>query len=1090
MQHIVHIFIGEELVTFRDKFSEIFRQLHPDFEASLFTAISLTTDGEGKFILSPDEKGDSFDGVSIDKQGRQTGLFNFFESLYGRKVTVAHPGNQSMVVMIWAKLYTDKVIDIIRELVSAIGRCESNFHVEIAGFTHDAVSCFIPDPLERQAPDVYRSSFDENIRALRKIRPAISALRLVANKNMNNVSLDLNEDSMARICAEFAAIMCEHYLSIHHTVIDSEEYPFETFGVSSIIFDLEYYKTYIRNKILIDRILQQGIRPNGESPVFNINSLAQKTNPILKSTVDSIHSCYNTTVANATAQLALSGGTTPSDIVGAIDAPIKGLIAQLKSDINGLLTSGKISIFESEALLSLILGDDCTMFDSSSVDADEIIIDDIIDESADFFISLDINKEKLKDVSQKEIKRIRHCMRNIAVANRHRQQQLAALNIQRKDASGSNTHIEGNEYRFGGIGYKLDLNIDTEPLEQTYEPHEVRTENVDLRGLFAPIRNQGKQGSCASFAVSSVIEALRRDHQRYSPAYLYWNARERAGKTSADSGASLYDVIKATTEKGICIESLMPYNQDIFAVAPSEEAKDSARNCKVIEAKTVNTTLSDIKSALEDGYPVLVASRIFDSFSETQSGFIKHPSGKELSSGDRKDGHGNHAMVVCGFSDKEKIFVVRNSWGTDFGDKGYCYIPYTYAQKYFLQACIITKVTDSGQSERNMPGKQTINFNLNDSNIQAAILQNLIVEDNHELEELAVKSAGLRSDWAQNIATLGNVNNQAELVAAARRALDEQIFEENCIISDLQSSMNDKISAFKKSYIIQLIKLGSLTLVSWVLLYFFYRQKWSWFISGVLTLLFIGLFTAYEYNWRKYCQDLRDEIQLHADKISEIQAKKTGLGIRGHIHGTILKEAENYRIWLQSQTQKLHNFNDSVLKLFKSVNKELGEMTPEVPYPFRAVLTNDRLDKYYDRYKDKMLDSIMWAPIFAGYETGNYLSLIIKENSDLNNAVIRGLRNFTMKHYVTLENRDKWPFLPDTANISEIIPDLDNRAIPFCPYNPQGFNALENYIFIHDITPRDMNPIRPYFSQAPLAISGSNPYSISILNIVRYNLPN
>jgi len=100
-------------------------------------------------------------------------------------------------------------------------------------------------------------------------------------------------------------------------------------------------------------------------------------------------------------------------------------------------------------------------------------------------------------------------------------------------------------YRFDDIDYKLDLTIDDEPLEQTYEAHDVSQDSVDLRSIFAPIRNQGQQGSCASFAVASVIEALRKDSNRYSPAFLYWNARAATNSCDTDDGASLYGVIKA-----------------------------------------------------------------------------------------------------------------------------------------------------------------------------------------------------------------------------------------------------------------------------------------------------------------------------------------------------------------------------------------------------------------------------------------------------------------------------------------------------------------------------------------------------------------
>lgn len=1082
MQHIVHIFIGNELITFRDKFASLYRSLHSDYEESLFTAISIIEDNNGTYILSPDESGDSLDSVSADKSKRQTILYNFFEDLYRRKVTVAHPGNHSMIVVLWAKLYLDDNIKIIEEITKAINKSDSNFNIELTGFTHDAVSCFIPNPSERLSREVYKNTFDSNLEKLRELRPNFSALRLMANRNMDNVALDLDEESMARICCEYSAILCEHYLSIHPTVIDICEFPFETFGISSILFDLEYYQTYIKNKIIIEKMLNQGI----EKRIFNLNSLSKRTNPVLQKVIDEIHEFKDKQAAVANASLSLTGEASESNIVGTVDNDVKNIVKDLEKRIQTLLSTGQISIFECEALLSLILGEDCAMFDSSAVDAEEITIDDIINEAAEYFIALDNENNVLTDVSQASIKSIRKSMRNIAVANRQRQDKIKALNLQINENKNEEKHLNDDGYKFGGTTYKVNLNIDNKPLELTYEAHDVNVENVDLSSQFAPIRNQGKQGSCASFAVSSVIEVLRKDKNRYSPAFLYWSAREETASTNTDSGASLYDVIKGATKKGICLEDSMPYSSEIFTLAPTEAATKEALDCLIIEAKTVNPKLRDIKSALSDGYPVIVAAKIFDSFSDTRSGFVRHPSSKELATGTRTDGHGNHAMVVCGFSDKERVLIVRNSWGKDFGVNGYCYIPYSYAQQYFLQACIITKLS-STQTE-NFIEHQTINFNLSDSNIEAAVLQNLIEEDEYELQSLAEDSAKLRTEWAQNIATLGNVNNQAQIINKSHIEIGEEIERENSIISQLQESAPEKVKDFKRGYIKGIIISLLITLGFLIGLYFFPDSIVMWIITGISSMVSIGIICAYRYKWRKFRQDLRDEIQIHANRINRLELKRTNQKIKAHIYGTILRETEQYRLALFSNFQTLKKFNKAWLKLFEKVKDKLREMTPIVPYPFLAVLQNDLLDDYYSTWRHKMTDSINLTSIFASFSTGEELSKILQNDENLNTAVVRGLKNFSMKEYISRQNPGKWQFLPNKASMAEVIPDLDYRAIPFCPYNDQIDNSIEKYIFVKGITQAEMINISRYFSQAPMPISDSNPYSISVLNVVRYNL--
>lgn len=1082
MQHIVHIFIGSELVSFRNQFASMYRKRHSDHEDSLFTAISITEDEEGRYILSPDEAGNSLDGVTVAKDNRQTLLYNFFDDMYRRKVTVAHPGNRSLVVILWAKLYLDDNFDIINELTAAISRSNSNFHIEVSGFTNDAVSCFITNPSDREAPDIYRNAFDRNIDRLMPMRDSFSALRLIANRNMNNVALDLNEESMARICAEHSALMCEHYLNIHPTVINIRESPFESFGISSIMFDSDYYQTYIKNRIILDTMQNQGV----ENRRFNINALAKTTNPIIRETLEEIAEFKDKQAANAKAELSLDGAASTSNIVAKIDKDVKDIIKNLENKVGALLSSGKISIFESEALLALILGEDCPMFDSSAIDADEQTIDDIINKAAEYYVRLDEDKLVLKPISQDAIKSVRKQMRNIAVANRQREDRLKDLNVQINDSQTDDRHLNINGYKFGGTEYKVDLNIDSEPLELTYEPHDVTVESVDLTNNFAPVRNQGRQGSCASFAVSSVIEAMRKDKRRYSPAFLYWSAREITGNTDRDSGATLLDVIKGATLKGICSEDNMPYNADNFSMAPTESAIKEASDCLVIEAKTVNTNLRDIRSALSDGFPVIIATKIFDSFSDTMSGFVRHPSKKEMADGTRNDGHGNHAMVVCGFSDKERVLIVRNSWGKDFGVNGYCYIPYSYAQKYFLQACVITQISSSETADL-IEHKKTINFNLSDSNIEAAILQNLIDEDNDKLQELAEESVKLRSDWAHNVATLGNVNNQAAIINNVQSKIDERITDENSDISRLQSSENQKIKDYKKKYIKRMIYTG-IYFVADAIFTIFFPSLISLMIFGLSALVFFGLIGAYSYRWRRFRQNLRDEIQNHADRINRLQQKKFSHDINAHIYGTILRETERYRLNLIGKYQLLKKFNRAWLNVYERVKREHKNMTPVASYPFMTVLENDLLDRYYAKWRDKMVGAIDLDSIYSEFSNGAELEDILRSNQPLKKTIMRGLRNFSMKEYIARQDPLKWQFLPDTAKMAEVIPDLDTRAIPFCPYNNQTDNTLEKYIFVKDISQDEMNGITRYFTQSPMPVRNSDAYTISILNTVRYNL--
>ena len=57
---------------------------------------------------------------------------------------------------------------------------------------------------------------------------------------------------------------------------------------------------------------------------------------------------------------------------------------------------------------------------------------------------------------------------------------------------------------------------------------------------------------------------------------------------------------------------------------------------------------------------------------------------------------GGHAVALVGFDDVRQVFIVRNSWGEGWGDRGYFYMPYTVVQDNNLtyDFWIITSITN------------------------------------------------------------------------------------------------------------------------------------------------------------------------------------------------------------------------------------------------------------------------------------------------------------------------------------------------------------------------------------------------------------
>ena len=199
---------------------------------------------------------------------------------------------------------------------------------------------------------------------------------------------------------------------------------------------------------------------------------------------------------------------------------------------------------------------------------------------------------------------------------------------------------------------------------------------VDLRPYMTQIENQETLGSCSANAAAGAYEYLINRNQGIntydvSRLFLYYNTRVLMGTEDEDSGGFLYSVLEALHQKGICNEELWPYKIKKFAQKPPKECYQEAKGNKIEKYEYVDTDLDTWKSVLAQGYPIIFGMQIFDSFQTPRRGLISLPR--------RNDNNlGGHAMLCVGYSDPDNVFIVRNSWGTQWGDGGYCYIPYDY----------------------------------------------------------------------------------------------------------------------------------------------------------------------------------------------------------------------------------------------------------------------------------------------------------------------------------------------------------------------------------------------------------------------------
>ena len=215
---------------------------------------------------------------------------------------------------------------------------------------------------------------------------------------------------------------------------------------------------------------------------------------------------------------------------------------------------------------------------------------------------------------------------------------------------------------------------------------------VDLRAHVAYIKDQGQAGSCTAHAGTELMELLYRTQQsrlaarigaeaisnlRFSPLFQYAQERILEGTFTSDAGADSRTIFKVLASIGCCLETEDVYEDKNILVLPTSQQLSDASQYKIGAYHRI-LDIDTAKTVLQSGYTFTVGTPLYPSFESDEAaatGMIALPSGTSI---------GGHEMHVVGCDDSKDVlghigaFIVQNSWGVGWGDKGYCYIPYDY----------------------------------------------------------------------------------------------------------------------------------------------------------------------------------------------------------------------------------------------------------------------------------------------------------------------------------------------------------------------------------------------------------------------------
>jgi hypothetical protein len=207
----------------------------------------------------------------------------------------------------------------------------------------------------------------------------------------------------------------------------------------------------------------------------------------------------------------------------------------------------------------------------------------------------------------------------------------------------------------------------------------------DLRSEFGPARDQDQRPTCSAFAASDTHAGLRSGWDPLSAEWAYYHAVRRDGG-KPDDGATLGSMLKALELDGQPHESGWPYIAnpiiDVAAWKPPAGVATLFRR----DGNLMTATLDEIINRVDGGVPVLMSISVSDAF---------YLPGKDgvIDSAEKPDPTRRHAVVAVGHGVRasERMILIRNSWGADWGIEGYGWLTETYLTPRLRRAAILTK---------------------------------------------------------------------------------------------------------------------------------------------------------------------------------------------------------------------------------------------------------------------------------------------------------------------------------------------------------------------------------------------------------------
>lgn len=882
-------------------------------------------------------------------------------------------------------------------------------------------------------------------------------LSLLDNYNATGASAGFNDRLLAKFVCALLRVMIENFdATFARLAADAAEPVVVAPGISCLEFRRDRMAGYLLSRAFISALDSAGVMQKK----VDAQGAAERARACLAG-IDRFYSeFYDTHVEPLIAQ-----GLPEGEIAAKVRKPLDSAVEALHKRLTAFMDDAGLTLPEKEATWAIILGRDNEHLEGTLYKQRSLTFDDALTQPARLFIDAfnayaagegllperrqypalkiaesddeenPLNKQAFDPLP--DIKTLKAEMLDITAYMRTKEQELATLRDNNEKRTIAEGHLSEEGFVFHGVQRRLESAIVEEPLQEVYEPAPglKPQPSVDLRPFFSPVRDQGPVGSCTAFAVTGIYEAIMNRNNpsldggaNMSERYIFYHTNISKGR--ANEGSSFSDQLNALGRHGICEEALFPYVVEIMNEAPGEAAIADALKHRVTLAKQVPLKSEGSKydcmranhlmltSALSEGYPVGISLKVFDDFGSQPGGHVPRPSDDAVLHAE----HGHHAMVLAGYSERDKCYIVRNSWGEGFGDKGYAYISAAYIDDPELCrfACIITETTDGTATGGTATPALVAQFGGTETDIRIAATCNALDEARIHFKSLAAVYEELYRYYADLMQRLSQPFVRNELRRRSEQASAMRYADMALRKDSLLGAFTDTLKSFCRNYIKNSLVVSAVALLMCVAaaLMFYYEididfRTYLTIGAGVAVVAATAMWLHYKWARRRKRLELQEEIDAVATAMGREERELLTMQMRFHVGGMVLDALQRLSLSLVADYQRLVSFNNNLCCWYDEDSRRAATLETGSEAMFVNLTDHALLDSFFETHRAEVAGRIDLMKAFGGYDLTPEGMQRVRDGLEAHtrDAITPLFADFSMAEYIMGTRR--YPYLPE-----------------------------------------------------------------------------